>query len=460
MPQFRITRRTVLRGAGVGLALPPLEIMSRPGTAAAAASPRYVVCFAGTSTGGLGKTTEIVAPTAVGPNFQPTAPLTPLATRGLLADVGIVSGLKVPWNASGAVPPGGRAVSFHGSSMVPQVTGLRSLAHDQNASGPSSDQIVADGLGVLAPPRSLVLRVQPTSYRPTAAVRGRMSWDNKGRPIDPVVSPRNVFDSLFGALQAPADPAAAKAAQIAAQTRKSVLDLVLDSGTRLRTRLGQQDKMRLDKHLEDLRAFETSLTLSPDAASCKAPATPGADAPAGAAYSDEDARAQLLCDLLGTALVCNVTRVAAVQLTFVQCFMMMGTITGIQKDMHDLNHSATLAQLAEGLKWHVDVFARLVARLKAPEVDGTTVLDHSALVMLFEGGHGYDPEGARPNNSHSTENMVVLYAGRAGGMKPGQHILARDKHPAQVVLTAMNAVGVKKPALGEVAGLIPEMGVG
>jgi hypothetical protein len=54
--------------------------------------------------------------------------------------------------------------------------------------------------------------------------------------------------------------------------------------------------------------------------------------------------------------------------------------------------------------------------------------------------------------------MACLIAGRAGGLKPGKHVAAPGKHPAQVVLSAMNAVGVGGNALGdEVTGNIPEL---
>jgi hypothetical protein len=63
------------------------------------------------------------------------------------------------------------------------------------------------------------------------------------------------------------------------------------------------------------------------------------------------------------------------------------------------------------------------------------------------------------HDAHSTENMIVIYAGRAGGLKAGHHIkFNNDRHPAQVFLTAMNAVGVRGP-LGEVSTPLPELGV-
>ena len=71
--------------------------------------------------------------------------------------------------------------------------------------------------------------------------------------------------------------------------------------------------------------------------------------------------------------------------------------------------------------------------------------------------YGFDPEGNRGNSPHSTENMAAFIAGRAGGLKPGQHVSAKGKHPAQVVLSAMNGAGLMAPALGEVKGNLPEL---
>jgi hypothetical protein len=52
---------------------------------------------------------------------------------------------------------------------------------------------------------------------------------------------------------------------------------------------------------------------------------------------------------------------------------------------------------------------------------------------------------------------ALLIAGRAGGLEPRKHVVAAGKHPAQVVLSAMNAVGLTAGALGEVSGNIPEL---
>jgi hypothetical protein len=103
--------------------------------------------------------------------------------------------------------------------------------------------------------------------------------------------------------------------------------------------------------------------------------------------------------------------------------------------------------------WHIKHFARLVSLLKStPDVTGT-LLDSAALVFLCEGGIGLDPSTGAAASVHSSDNMACLVAGRGGGLVPGQHIVAKGKHPANVLITAMNAVGVPG-GLGEVSGAI------
>jgi hypothetical protein len=75
-----------------------------------------------------------------------------------------------------------------------------------------------------------------------------------------------------------------------------------------------------------------------------------------------------------------------------------------------------------------------------------------------EAGHGTQLNDAKSEYAtHSVENMCLLIAGRAGGMKPGRHIPARGAHPAKTLLAAMNAVGVATDRFGEVRGALPDL---
>jgi hypothetical protein len=173
-------------------------------------------------------------------------------------------------------------------------------------------------------------------------------------------------------------------------------------------------------------------------------------------YSNEALRAQIFCDLIHMAFVCDLARAATLMVTSFQSQMNMTDPIGITDTLHNIGHSYGSAEVAKGIAWNLKPFAYLTAKMSdTPDGDGT-LLDHSAMVFLFEGGHGYNPEGdVVKGGTHSSENMTCLIAGRAGGLKPGQHVVATGMHPANVLLSGMTAIGVPNGnALGEVNGTI------
>ena len=86
------------------------------------------------------------------------------------------------------------------------------------------------------------------------------------------------------------------------------------------------------------------------------------------------------------------------------------------------------------------------------------MLDNSAIIFMPEAGHGQQfNDASSPNATHSVEKMVLLVAGRAGGLKPGRHIASAQAHPGQVLVSAMQAVGYTKNTFGEVTGAVPEL---
>jgi hypothetical protein len=131
--------------------------------------------------------------------------------------------------------------------------------------------------------------------------------------------------------------------------------------------------------------------------------------------------------------------------------------SSIPYDQHEVGHSVgTTDAVSEVLAWQLDHFAYLVAKLRDTPEGAGSVLDNTAMVLLYEAGHGYDPATGDPNRTHSTENMIVTVAGRAGGFVAGEHIDGGGAHPVAVLNTAMKAVGVDQ-TLGEVTELIPEL---
>ncbi len=480
---LRMPRRTFLRGAaGFAMALPLLESMqARAGTAAPL---RYFLGFAGTSIGFPGFEYDLLVPDATGFGYDVKRALQPLLDLEIRDQVSVISGMEIPWGDAGSVPPGGRVRNWHAKSVAPLISGVRGADDgDEAAQGATSDQVAADVLGVTTPHRLLSYRVQAAYYRGSngdGGNRGRISYRDEGGtivPVDPIMSPRLAYESLFTGF-VPPDPGQAAEALAALRRRKSAVDLVLEDAQALMPKLGAVDRQRLERHFDELRDLETRLELTqpPAEGACELLPHPGED-PAiggvvdngdtdgyagGGAYSNEELRAEVLTDLVAMAFTCDLTRVASVMYTMAQCFLNANPLFGQPSDIHELGHYGVgggevgLGAVSDGVGWHVKHFGRLVQKLRdTTELDGTTVLDNSALVLVFEGGWGYDPESGDASSVHSSENMSALIAGHAGGLNPGggQHVRNPGGHPTQVINTALRAVGVDHE-MGEVSGVI------
>ena len=487
MASFKLSRRAVLKGVGVGVALPFLEVMldARPALAQSAQAPkRFLLCCGGHSLSGPGSGTVLdhVIPTKVGPGYDLKTAYQPLA--GVQDEVAVVSGLRIPTAAenAGTVPAAGKPVNFHGYSEAPLLTGLRSS--DGGFKGVTSDQLAVGLLAGNTTWKSLAFRVQATRYVGTSGDGRPVSWglNASGRlqAILPTVSPRQAFQSLFGNFTAGLSQAELEKQQLFRDTRLSILDRVKDRADALSKRLGAADRVRLESHLEQVRELEKRVAaIPPDVQGiCLKPQDPGADPAVGGGqalssqgnityqqnlgYSGEEQRARVFCDLLHMAMACDQTRVATLQFTFFQSFLNMVELTGQRSDLHELSHGSygnlnepiPLA-MARGIAWHIKHYAYLIERFRDTPEAGGTMLDNTVIVYVNEGGHGDDPSSGTRNSPHSTENMAVLVAGKVGGLKAGHHIPAPGMHPANVLLTALKAVGYSENTFGEVNGEVP-----
>jgi hypothetical protein len=477
----RLGRRNVLRGlGGITMALPFLECFMPKRVQAGTLPQRYVFMFAGFSIGSYGG--DKMAPAVEGPlATNLTRGLQPLGDFGVADVVSLVSGLEIP---VGSTPPvAGRPASFHSTSHQVLATGRRYEGGE--LAGPSSDWIAAAAIGQGTPQPVLTYRAQPSFYRvgsgdggTDGVISARINAMGDLEQVPPITSPRVAYEALFSGF-VPPDPALAEEAKRLLAMRTSVVDLVADDAERLLPRLGRADRIRMQRHFDELRALEQRLQAIdlPDAPACQLLPHPGDDPPIGDAidpsgggdynshyenangYSDEELRATVMTDLVHMAIACDISRVASFMLTHAQCFMNMFTLLNLPSDLHEITHGSIgdnedqmQDALADCAAWHVKHFARLVQKLRDTEdVDGTSLLDNTALALAFEGGWGFDLESGEPLSPHSTENMVMLVGGRAGGLHttPGRHIAAQGVHPTAVLNTCLQAVGVAE-TLGEV----------
>jgi hypothetical protein len=514
MKKIRLSRRTMLKGAfGAAVGLPVLECMlNEHGTALAqnnAALPRrYAIVFAGQPLGGddyakdamrvngqsMTQTGHHITPLQSGSGYTLTTPLRPLAM--LQNDYSLVSGMRIPYNvdsdAPEDVPAGGAFRDFHGGGCGPLLCGTRSTAPNFTARSASSDQVLAAMQRGMAPIDSLVLRAQPSFYLTgyDFAGRHRISYRGAGDPVEAQESPSVAFGSVFGGFM-PDDTGAQAGHDFTQRTRRSVLDLIIGKRQRVLGMVGAADRVRLERHFDELRDLEVRIgELGQVAAgSCMSPADPGSDPAVGGdnagsgsdsiatntGYSGEHERSRVFADLIHMAFVCDLTRVATLQITAFQSHMNVYPISShfdspialqrpLLADLHEVGHNGDAdnrGQLPVSLclQWHIGHYAYLINKLKSTSEGAGTVLDNSAVVFMPEAGHGRhlnSPSDTQPK-THSVEEMVLLVAGRAGGLQPGRHIPKNGAHPAQCLVSAMQAAGFTGDSLGEVQGNVPEL---
>jgi hypothetical protein len=502
---FRLHRRTFLRGAGgVAIALPVLECMlDDHGTAYAGGGAlplRYGIVFAGQALGGDGyaKTSNrvggvsyeedghFIAPAEVGAGYTLTTPLMPVAD--LRDDFSIVSNMRIPWNAASTdgadVPAGGAYRDFHGGGCSPLISGMRSTVPNFTANGITSDQVIAQmNPGMLYD--SLVLRAQPSWYLAGSSYSGRqyLSYTGADAPVEAQVSPQNAFTTLFGSFT-PENGDDVARLDFELRSRRSVLDVILAKRDAVLGRVGSTDRIRLEQHFDELRELEMRIgAIDPgQIPACALPTDPGVDPEIGGdnagsgsgdigtntGYSDENLRARVLVDLIHMAFICDLSRVATLQVTVFQSHMNVWQLSNdlgmpIRADQHEVGHNGDTENrgqivVSTLLGWHIDIWGQLVRKLKETPEGAGTALDNSAIVFMAEAGHGLQlNDGVSDNATHSVEQMVQLLAGRAGGLQPGKHIDTGGAHPVQNLISAMQAVGFAGDTLGEVTGNIPEL---
>lgn len=418
----RLSRRTVLRGAGAAIALPFLSAME---ARAQAATPRRLVLVF-TPNGTL---YDRWAPTAGAGGFTLSRVLSPLepfkSKLTVLGHVDVASASHGP----GDDHQKGIAHLWTGVDLQDGIL----FGTVDWSTGQSVDQRLADALGQQARLRSLELGVEVARAR----VYDRTIYRAAGQPLPPLLDPAVVFDTLFG----DADPV--EAAKRRAR-RKSVLDAVLGEYASLEAKLGPGDRRRLDAHATTIRELEKSLVaVANPGPACVRPATRPSPPPltANASYPE---LGRLQTELLALALACDVTRIASLQWSGASSNVVHSWV-GATVDHHELSHrsdadGAALDTIEAIDRWYAEQFAALLAKLDAAQEGSGSVLDNSLVIWGNELGRG---------NVHSHVSVPFVLAGSAGGaVKTNQFLDANHAPHNGLLLAALRAFGVMDATFG------------
>ncbi|MCA9651586.1 MAG: DUF1552 domain-containing protein [Myxococcales bacterium] len=434
-----LSRRTVLRGAGgIAVALPFLEAMvGRTRTIHAAEGdppPRFIVFFSANGT-----IEERWRPVGTQQDFlldDPSDPGRILAPLEAFKDRLIVlDGLDMQSRNYG---PGGNGHDLGmghmltATDLVVGPSGVGEFSHlpDGSAGGPSIDQVVANTIGSETAFRSIEFGVK-AQLDLARQITSRMCYRAPFEVLPPENDPRAAFDSFF--LQLGADPSELAALRT---RRHSVLDRVKEDFAALDAKLGGNDRLKLEAHLQAIREVEQSLDAEGGPLpGCTLPGEPGALDPLANDNYPEVGRLQM--DLMTMALTCDITRVSSLQWSTAQSGVRFSWL-GQSNSHHSLSHEAdndpaSRAQLTAINNWYAEQFAYLLGKLAAqPELDGS-LLDNTVVLWVNEQGNG---------DTHSkTEIPFVLAGNYAGQLDTGRWLQYTDRSHNDLYVALLNLFG-------------------
>lgn len=441
-PLPAMKRRTLLRGllggGAVVIGLPLLEAMlDSNGEALAEGAPlplRFGVWFWGN-----GSQPGAWAPAALGPDWQATGLLAGLAA--VKDSINVVSGgvLPVPGlhnpHVEGAV-----GILAGGNPLLhPTFNGQSNDWDFLTVPSPSVDQLAVDTLAGQSKFRTLALGVTPvhTSDAGSSNAPGTaISYISHPAPYvfnPPIMDPSLLFAALFGGgLMPGAGPAA--------HARARVLDAVRDDAAALRTRLGKNDRTRLDLHLEGIHELQNRLTTEVmGGEACALPLDPGNPV-------SERARARAMADLVAMAFACDLSRVVSLEFSSPASHVDYPDIgitgQGLGTSFHEYEHqNGYNPNVLLGLNYFVELFGEFVAALRALPEAGGNLLDRCCILGTSDVAGGWD---------HAFNDFPLLIAGKAGGALkyPGVHATLAGDNACRVPYTCLKAVGVPIPGFG------------
>ena len=428
-PRKNISRRTVLRGAGVAMSLPWLESLHAlaDGPSAAAFPKRFGVVFLG-----CGVNEDYWSAEGQGADMKLSKTLQPL--EPLKMKINVIDGLF------------NKEATGHG--IHPAQTGsLLSGAHISKGaiihSGISVDQMIANKVGDDTPQSSIVLACeQPmTGYHETnysMAYSSHISWQSPDSPVPVELYPSLAWDNLFensGSLR-----------------NISILDRVRDRAQTLTTKISSTDKAKLDEYLTSVREVEKrvegmrkGMDKASDAA--KGSATPMAhmDRPANGLPEDLRDHARLMCDIIAIAFQTDRTRVASLIISR-DLSAMYYPFLNVSEGHHGASHNNNSEGYERISRFHVEQYAYLATKLDSMKEGDGTVLDHSCLMFLSNLWIG---------RKHDNSRLPLVLAGGLGGtVKTGRTLnylreTEDNRRMCNLYLSLMDRFGIQAEQFGD-----------
>ena len=442
MQPNHFSRRTLLRGVGITMALPWLESMSvwAADTPQAPAPVRTAVLFSGN-----GFHSQQWWAKGEGANMELGEVLAPL--RDYRQKMLFIRGL---YNAEALKG------NIHSSQTGNLLSGAPLASGGEIRSGTSFDQLIAQHYGRQTKVPSLVLgceKSNPSVHKNYSMLySSHISWTSPTSPTPLELYPALAFDRLFK--------------DDAQRGDESVLDAVLTEAKDLRRQISTSDQRKLDEYLDSVRDVEQRIEQAGNRGELQGyrPVLdkPNIPRPADGIPQDIADHMRLMCDIMVLGFQTDTTRVCTLKLNNDHSSLRFPNLNVDYMIHHLLSHSDTadwlkvnqffIQQLAyiagrlDGIRWRARV-----DRSDGIQEGERTLLDNSMLLYcssMLTGGHD------------ATKLPVVLLGGGGGKIKGGRVLDYLDKPERQMCrlfLSMMDKVEVRPKSFGDATQPLEEV---
>ncbi len=437
-----ISRRTLLRGAGVSLGLPWLEAMVPTSAVAFSAAPKNPVRMAVLYMPN-GVNVDAWQPEGRGRSFTLSPTLAPL--QDLKDQVVVVSNL---WNEA---TKGGDGHYVKEAAILTCTTIKKTQGADLG-NGISMDQVAAKRVADRTPLPSLELGVTPVAVGVDAVVGytriygSHIAWSSPTTPLARELNPRAVYERLFRATTAPQGNSA--------EMETLLLDRVQGDAKRLRAQVGSADRIRLDEYMSVMRSLEQRVqragvttqrnwkpraVINPKAAPTDHP-------------HDHAEHVRLMLDVIAIAFQSDTTRVSTFMFGNAVSNVSFRFLPDVTAGHHDVSHHQKdpdkLRQYQVINRWHIEQYAYLLRKLQSMQEGDSTVLDNS--MILFS-------SALSDGNQHNPHRLPLVLAGKGGGrIETGQHLVYGEDSPlANLYVSMLDVFGTPVERFADSTGPLP-----
>ncbi len=439
-----MSRRTVLRGLGVSIALPLLDSMIPAGrvfaqtAAGKSASRTRLVCIeqvhgaAGSTEYGMAQ--NLWAPAATGRTFDLSkGSLSPLEPYKKYLTIVSNSDSRM---AEASTPAEVGGDHFRSSAVMYTQAHPKLTEGSDVHVGTSMDQLFVQRFGQDTPIPSLQLSIEPVdqsggcAYGYACVYTDTISWAAPDQPLPMVRDPRMVFEMLFGAGGTPEQRAQRRV------TDRSILDMLSEQMIAIRQSLGPTDRQRLDQYATNIREIEQRIQrIEERNRSGDTRELPGAPAGVPDAF---DEHVKIMFDLQAVAFASDTTRVFSFKLgrdASGRVYPGSGSDTGFHNASHHGNAEAKVKEFGLINQYHVSMLPHFLEKLQSTVEGDATLLDKTLII--------YGSPMAN-SNSHNHRNCPLIMLGKGNGaLEGGLHVKAANETAmADVMLSLMHKLGM------------------